>query len=134
MSRYTILLIILIILLPCSCRRTYESKRSDFLRFEQLMLRNPDSVLSSLQAIDPERLSRGEQAWYYLLKTEAEDKLYRDHTTDSPTVIIRRIPSSLSLAIITLRQATSPASPRLSTSPVASTQTGKNGSGPPKSF
>lgn len=44
---------------------------------------NPDSVLSSLQTIDPEQLSRGEQAWYYLLKTEAEDKLYRDHTTDS---------------------------------------------------
>ena len=73
----------MIILLPCACRRTYESKRSDFLRFEQLMPRNPDSVLSSLQAIDPEQLSRGEQAWYYLLKTEAEDKLYRDHTTDS---------------------------------------------------
>ena len=69
--------------MPCACRRTYESKRSDFLRFEQLMPRNPDSVLSSLQAIDPEQLSRGEQAWYYLLKTEAEDKLYRDHTTDS---------------------------------------------------
>lgn len=83
MSRYTILLIILIILLPCSCRRTNESKRSDFLRFEQLMPSNPDSVLSSLQTIDPEQLSRGEQAWYYLLKTEAEDKLYRDHTTDS---------------------------------------------------
>ena len=73
----------MITLLPCSCRRTNESKRSDFLRFEQLMPGNPDSVLSSLQAIDPERLSRGEQAWYYLLKTEAEDKLYRDHTTDS---------------------------------------------------
>ena len=69
--------------MPCACRRTYESKRSDFLRFEQLMPGNPDSVLSSLQAIYPERLSRGEQAWYYLLKTEAEDKLYRDHTTDS---------------------------------------------------
>ena len=73
----------MIILLPCSCRRTNESKRSDFLRFEQLMPSNPDSVLSSLQTIDPEQLSRGEQAWYYLLKTEAEDKLYRDHTTDS---------------------------------------------------
>lgn len=69
--------------MPCSCRRTNESKRSDFLRFEQLMPSNPDSVLSSLQTIDPEQLSRGEQAWYYLLKTEAEDKLYRDHTTDS---------------------------------------------------
>lgn len=73
----------MITLLPCACRRTYESKRSDFLRFEQLMPSNPDSVLSSLQTIDPEQLSRGEQAWYYLLKTEAEDKLYRDHTTDS---------------------------------------------------
>lgn len=75
--------------MPCSCRRTNESKRSDFLRFEQLMPGNPDSVLSSLQAIDPERLSRGEQAWYYLLKTEAEDKLYRDHTTDSLIVFAR---------------------------------------------
>ena len=75
--------------MPCACRRTYESKRSDFLRFEQLMPRNPDSVLSSLQAIDPEQLSRGEQAWYYLLKTEAEDKLYRDHTTDSLIVFAR---------------------------------------------
>ena len=83
MSRYTILLIVLITLLPCACRRTYESKRSDFLRFEQLMPHDPDSVLSSLQTIDQEQLSRGEQAWYYLLKTEAEDKLYRDHTTDS---------------------------------------------------
>ena len=73
----------MITLLPCACRRTYESKRSDFLRFEQLMPHDPDSVLSSLQTIDPEQLSRGEQAWYYLLKTEAEDKLYRDHTTDS---------------------------------------------------
>ena len=75
--------------MPCSCRRTNESKRSDFLRFEQLMPRNPDSVLSSLQAIDPEQLSRGEQAWYYLLKTEAEDKLYRQHTTDSLIAIAR---------------------------------------------
>ena len=73
----------MITLLPCACRRTYESKRSDFLRFEQLMPHDPDSVLSSLQTIDQEQLSRGEQAWYYLLKTEAEDKLYRDHTTDS---------------------------------------------------
>lgn len=73
----------MITLLPCACRRTYESKRSDFLRFEQLMPHDPDSVLSSLQTIDPEQLSRGEQAWYYLLKTEAEDKLYREHTTDS---------------------------------------------------
>lgn len=83
MSRYTILLIVLITLLPCACRRTYESKRGDFLRFEQLMPSDPDSVLSSLRTIDPEQLSRGEQAWYYLLKTEAEDKLYREHTTDS---------------------------------------------------
>lgn len=73
----------MITLLPCACRRTYESKRGDFLRFEQLMPSDPDSVLSSLQTIDQERLSRGEQAWYYLLKTEAEDKLYHDHTTDS---------------------------------------------------
>lgn len=73
----------MITLLPCACRRTYESKRGDFLRFEQLMPSDPDSVLSSLQTIDQERLSRGEQAWYYLLKTEAEDKLYREHTTDS---------------------------------------------------
>lgn len=73
----------MITLLPCACRRTYESKRSDFLRFEQLMPHDPDSVLSSLQTIDPEQLSRGEQAWYYLLKTESEDKLYREHTTDS---------------------------------------------------
>ncbi len=50
---------------------------------------NPDSVLSSLQTIDPEQLSRGEQAWYYLLKTEAEDKLYRQHTTDSLIAIAR---------------------------------------------
>ena len=89
MSRYTILLIVLITLLPCACRRTYESKRGDFLRFEQLMPSNPDSVLSSLQTIDPEQLSRGEQAWYYLLKTEAEDKLYRQHTTDSLIAIAR---------------------------------------------
>lgn len=89
MSRYTILLIILIILLPCACRRTYESKRGDFLRFEQLMPSDPDSVLSSLQTIDQERLSRGEQAWYYLLKTEAEDKLYHDHPTDSLILFAR---------------------------------------------
>lgn len=79
----------MITLLPCACRRTYESKRSDFLRFEQLMPHDLDSVLSSLQTIDPEQLSRGEQAWYYLLKTEAEDKLYRQHTTDSLIAIAR---------------------------------------------
>ena len=51
---------------------------------ERLIANQPDSALLVLQGIKtPERLSRAEQAHFYLLRTEAEDKCCIPHTTDS---------------------------------------------------
>ena len=51
---------------------------------ERLIANQPDSALLVLQGIKtPERLSRAEQAHFYLLHTEAEDKCRIPHTTDS---------------------------------------------------
>lgn len=48
------------------------------------MPQHPDSALAFLEQIkNPESLSRKEKAHYYLLLTEAKDKTYATHTTDS---------------------------------------------------
>lgn len=56
----------------------------EFNRIEELMPRHPDSALIFLrQAKEIETLSRKDKARYYLLLTEAQDKTYATHTTDS---------------------------------------------------
>lgn len=57
---------------------------SIFQKGERLMPQHPDSALAFLEQIkNPEALSRKDKAHYYLLLTEAEDKTYTTHTTDS---------------------------------------------------
>ena len=56
----------------------------DFQKVEDLMPQHPDSALMLLEQIEnKENLSRKDKAHYYLLLTEAEDKTYVTHTTDS---------------------------------------------------
>jgi len=56
----------------------------DFRKIENLMPQHPDSALMLLEQIEnKENLSRKDKAHYYLLLTEAEDKTYVTHTTDS---------------------------------------------------
>ena len=57
---------------------------SIFQKVERLMPQHPDSALMLLEQIEnKENLSRKDKAHYYLLLTEAEDKTYVTHTTDS---------------------------------------------------
>lgn len=56
----------------------------DFRKVENLMPQHPDSALMLLEQIEnKENLSRKDKAHYSLLLTEAEDKTYVTHTTDS---------------------------------------------------
>ena len=56
----------------------------DFWKVENLMPQHPDSALMLLEQIEnKENLSRKDKAHYSLLLTEAEDKTYVTHTTDS---------------------------------------------------
>lgn len=56
----------------------------DFRKIEDFMPQHPDSALMLLEQIEnKETLSRKDKAHYYLLLTEAEDKTYVTHTTDS---------------------------------------------------
>ena len=59
-------------------------KAIDFRKVEDFMPQHPDSALMLLEQIEnKENLSRKDKAHYYLLLTEAEDKTYVTHTTDS---------------------------------------------------
>ena len=57
---------------------------SIFQKVERLMPQHPDSALMLLEQIEnKENLSRKDKAHYYLLLTEAEDKTFVEHETDS---------------------------------------------------
>ena len=72
------------ILLWIICTACNSGKPSaEFDRLEQLMPHHPDSVLQALESMDTLHWSERERAYYYLLQTEAEDKCYVEHTTDS---------------------------------------------------
>ncbi|MCI6877100.1 MAG: tetratricopeptide repeat protein [Parabacteroides sp.] len=72
------------ILLWIICTACNSGKPSaEFDRLEQLMPHHPDSVLQALDSMDTSHFSERERAYYYLLQTEAEDKCYVEHTTDS---------------------------------------------------
>lgn len=75
---------VIFILLWIICTACNSGKPSaEFDRLEQLMPHHPDSVLQALESMDTLHLSERERAYYYLLQTEAEDKCYVEHTTDS---------------------------------------------------
>ena len=72
------------ILLWIICTACNSGKPSaEFDRLEQLMPHHPDSVLQALESMDTLHWSERERSYYYLLQTEAEDKCYVEHTTDS---------------------------------------------------
>lgn len=77
----TLLALISIILLSCD---GIDHQSIDFRKAESLMPQYPDSALAFLEQIkSPSSLSRKDKARYYLLLTEARDKTYATHTTDS---------------------------------------------------
>lgn len=75
-----IFFILLIILTSCHGK---QSQKTMFSPIEHLMEEKTDSIYTYLKTIDPDTLPDADKAHYILLCTEAEDKLYIKHTTDS---------------------------------------------------
>ena len=83
MKKNIVFLLILIPIIWISCDRMgYPT--IDFRKVENLMPQYPDSALMLLEQIEnKENLPRKDKAHYYLLLTEAQDRMYTTHTTDS---------------------------------------------------
>lgn len=84
-SIYTILQILFGISLTCfsACNYPYQ-RNAKLLQAEELMETSPDSSLAILQNIEsPEKLANKDYAFYCLLLTQALDKNYSIHTSDS---------------------------------------------------
>ena len=83
MKKNIVFLLILIPIIWISCDGMGH-QTIDFRKIENLMPQHPESALMLLEQIEnKENLSRKDKAHYYLLLTEAEDKTYVTHTTDS---------------------------------------------------
>ena len=83
MKKNIVFLLILIPIIWISCNGMGH-QTIDFRKIENLMPQHPDSALMLLEQIEnKENLSRKDKAHYSLLLTEAEDKTYVTHTTDS---------------------------------------------------
>ena len=83
MKKNIVFLLILIPIIWISCDGMGH-QTIDFRKVENLMPQHPDSALMLLEQIEnKENLSRKDKAPYSLLLTEAEDKTYVTHTTDS---------------------------------------------------
>ena len=83
MKKNIVFLLILIPIIWISCDGMGH-QTIDFRKIENLMPQHPDSALMLPEQIEnKENLSRKDKAHYYLLLTEAEDKTYVTHTTDS---------------------------------------------------
>ncbi len=83
MKKNIVFLLILIPIIWISCDGMGHPA-IDFRKVEDLMPQYPDSALMLLEQIEnKENLSRKDKAHYYLLLTEANDKTYVTHTTDS---------------------------------------------------
>lgn len=83
MTRVFFISVWIALLATFSCRQTPISYTATLLQIERFVAAEPDSAYSCLQALDTTRLSCAELALYYLIRTETEDKLYIEHTTDS---------------------------------------------------
>ena len=83
MKKNIVFLLILIPIIWISCDGMGH-QTIDFRKIENLMPQHPESALMLLEQIEnKENLSRKDKAHYSLLLTEAEDKTYVTHTTDS---------------------------------------------------
>lgn len=72
------------ILSLCLLTGCYPSIKPQLEEAEALLTENPDSAYQFLQTIEqPERHSKAEYATWCLLTTQAADKSYREHTSDS---------------------------------------------------
>lgn len=80
----TTLYLLLSLLLLLSCGKGSNTLSPDLAKAEAVMREQPDSALAVLKRIeDVHSLSKKNQAYYYLLLTEAEDKTYVLTPTDS---------------------------------------------------
>ena len=83
MKKNIVFLLILIPIIWISCDGMGH-QTIDFRKIENLMPQHPDSALMLLEQIEnKENLSRKDKAHYYLLLTEAQDKTFVKHETDS---------------------------------------------------
>ena len=83
MKKNIVFLLILIPIIWISCDGMGH-QTIDFRKVENLMPQHPDSALMLLEQIEnKENLSRKDKAHYYLLLTEAQDKTFVKHETDS---------------------------------------------------
>ncbi len=80
----------LLMFVAFSCRQSPVLTDEGLHHLESRLQENPDSVYAVLQTTDEHELPQPVLAFYYMLLTEAADKLYMEHTTDSLIAISRR--------------------------------------------
>ena len=86
MRKFDIIKSLVLIIMACMLYGCHDSKVNapDLLLAEELMEEHPDSALTLLKQIPDSFYTKGqEQALYCLLLTEAMDKTFATHTTDS---------------------------------------------------
>ena len=81
MVKYILNFILLIITLS-ACNDTPHYSE-ELLRLETKVGEVPDSVFCTLDSINSEMMTEADRALFINIKTEAADKLYKEHTTDS---------------------------------------------------
>lgn len=82
MKKYVLNLVLLLMLLSgCSDRMPHYNQ--ELLQLESRVGAVPDSVYSRLDSFRIEEMSAADRALFIIIKTEAADKLYKVHTTDS---------------------------------------------------
>ncbi|MGM9797419.1 MAG: hypothetical protein ACI3ZY_07570, partial [Parabacteroides sp.] len=83
--------ILLGLILLCVMAACHRRPAMDFAAIEAIMPAQPDSALAMLDTLhtDPNDFSAKDRAHYYLLLTEAMDKCYLTHTTDSLITIAK---------------------------------------------
>ena len=84
-----ILLFILSFVIFTSCGKGASLSEAELLGLERCVAERPDSVYAVLKDAETRELSPSALALYYLVRTEAEDKLYMTHTTDSLIALSR---------------------------------------------
>lgn len=72
-----------------SCGKGASLSEAELLGLERRVVEQPDSVYAVLKDVETRELSPSSLALYYLVRTEAEDKLYMTHTTDSLIALSR---------------------------------------------
>lgn len=89
--KYLFSFLLILPFLLSSCAQERGEHEALFRQVETIVAERPDSALALLGGIAcPEELGDDERARYYLLRTEAEDKAYVEHTTDSLIAIAAR--------------------------------------------